>query len=136
MCQLALSGDQQQSFLAFRLQRFTLPGEELNRDDRDRTARDKAQRDSFGIGPEQSITSEGFRIAILLFGEQLLKAQRFSLRPGLQARLLQARPPNLIAEAEHKLRMGGGQADQSVMRLIFACMLGRDSSSSRGRAAS
>lgn len=67
-----------------------------------------------GVGTQQAVTSQRLRVGVALVGGQFLKAQRLALRPGVQRRLLKARPPDFIRVAQDPLRVSGSKANQPV----------------------
>ena len=106
--------DQEQRCFALLLQPFTGPGQKLCRDTGDWTASDKAQPDLFPIGAQESVTSDGLRIRVLLFRLLCQEPHRLVWRPRLQVRLLKARPPDFIFIGQNPVWMPAGEADQRV----------------------
>jgi hypothetical protein len=74
---------------------------------------------------EQAVAGQGFGVRISL-GDRLFDQPQGLVRlsPGVQGWLRQARPLGLILKAEHPLRVGTRQADQTVATAFFRAYAG------------
>jgi hypothetical protein len=114
----------QQSLFAFSLQLLAQPLQKRDGQRRDRTPRDKAQPQLARIRAQQPVTSQRLGIGIARASCQFLQWQRCAQRPGLQAGLLQARPPHFIRITQHPLRVGRRQTDQPLPRFFLRAYAG------------
>jgi len=72
------------------------PGEKGRRDMAHGPVVDKPEPDGVGIGPQQPIAGQGFRVGIVLGHGLRHHAQRLAIRPRVQGRPRQAAPPRLV----------------------------------------
>jgi hypothetical protein len=93
-------------------------GQELGGDHAHGTSIDKPQPEFVYGWQEQAVGGQGLGIGIMR-GDRLFDEPDWLIRPGLERRLLHARPPGLIAEAECPVGMPCSQPDQPVASPFF-----------------
>lgn len=111
---------QQQGLLALGFQVLADPLEEGGGDVAYRATIHEAYQNLLSIGTQNPIAGDGLRLGVIFRARHLGKPKRLAFDPGMQCRLRQPRPPDLIGETQHPVRMPLCQADQPVTLLFFA----------------
>ena len=98
------------------------PGQKVGGDAADRAAFDKAQQHAILVGAQQPVAGQSLGLGIVLrprFG-----VQPQCLAPGVQGRLRQAAPPDLVDIAHHPVGVASRQADQAVTPVFLSAYCG------------
>ena len=88
------------------------PQQEGGRDMADGATIDDSDHHLLGVGSQDPVTGDGLRLGVLFGEDHLPKSQRRVAGPRGQVGLRQPRPPDLVGEAKHPVRMGLCQAHQ------------------------
>src|ERR671918_1645864 len=95
------------------------PQQEGGRDMADGATIDESDRRLLDVGSQDPVTGDGLRLGVLFGEDHLPKSQRRVAGPRVQIGLRQPRPPDLVGEAKHPVRMGLCQAHQPIALLFF-----------------
>src|SRR5215204_5836466 len=107
--------NKEQGLLASPLELLAAPPKKLSSYSAHRPAIDKPQPSLFKLEQIHPVAGEGLRLRIILSRLLLHKTHRLcGIRPGVQARSLEAREPSLVLESQSPLRMGFGEPYQPI----------------------
>src|SRR5918994_2148567 len=107
--------NKEQGLLGSPLEILAAPPKKLSSYSAHRPAIDKPQPGLFKLGQIHPVAGEGLRLRIILSRLLLHKTHRLcAIRPGAQARSLEAREPSLVLESQSPLRMGCGEPYQPI----------------------